>query len=183
MKPVLRFRPSDIRLLASRYDYGIDDKAIQALIPEVRQRQFLTKHQLRVVAAWKSPRAAGHMERNRPQYVREITAIALKAVSERARIESLTLLDGVSWPTASVILHFFHRRRYPILDFRALWSVGLEPPVQYGFNLWWIYVQYCRALARESRVDMRTLDRALGSVPSSGGNSGASFPGPSLLLI
>jgi len=161
VKPVLRFRPTDIRLLASQYDYGVDEKAIQALVPEVRQRQFLTKHQLRAVAAWKSPRSAGYMERNRPQYVREITAIALKAVSERARIESLTLLDGVSWPTASVILHFFHRRRYPILDFRALWSVGLEPPVQYGFNFWWIYVQYCRALARESRVDMRTLDRAL----------------------
>ena len=72
-----------------------------------------------------------------------------------------SILDGVSWPTASVILHFFHRRRYPILDFRALWSVGLEPPVQYGFNFWWDYVQYCRILARESRVDMRTLDRPL----------------------
>ena len=74
------------------------------------------------------------MELNHAQYVLEMTAIALNATSERTRIETLTLLDGVSWPTASVILHFFHRRRYPILDFRALWSVGLEPPVQYGFN-------------------------------------------------
>ena len=101
------------------------------------------------------------MEGNHPQYVREITTIALQAVSERARIETLTLLDGVAWPTASVILHFFHRDRYPILDFRAVWSVGLEPPAQYGFEFWWQYVVCCRALAKKCRVDMRTLDRAL----------------------
>ena len=90
-----------------------------------------------------------------------MTAIALNATSERTRIETLTLLDGVSWLTASVILHFFHRRRYPILDFRALWSVGLETPSQYGFDFWWGYVKYCRAVAKESQVDMRTLARAL----------------------
>ena len=161
MKPSLRFRPSNIRLLATRYDYGIDDESLKSLIPEVRQKQCLTKRQLRTVAAWKSPRSAGHMERNQAQYVREITGIALGEASERARIETLTLLDGVSWPTASVILHFFHRCRYPILDYRALWSVRLEPPAQYNFEFWWIYVKYCRALARENRTDMRTLDRAL----------------------
>ena len=161
MEPSLRFRPSDIRLLANQCDYGIDDETLRALIPEVLARQFLTKRQLRVVASWKAPRSAGYMERNQPQYVQEVTAIALRAVSERARIEALTLLDGVSWPTASVILHFFHRRRYPILDFRALWSVGLEPPAQYNFQFWWSYVNYCRGLARDNRVDMRTLDRAL----------------------
>jgi hypothetical protein len=161
MKPSLRFHPSDIRVLAARYDYGIDDEALKSLIPEVREKQFLTKRQLRAVAAWKAPRSAGYMERNQAQYVQEVTGMALRAVSERARIETLTLLDGVSWPTASVILHFFHRCRYPILDFRALWSVRLELPAQYNFEFWWMYVKYCRALARENRTDMRTLDRAL----------------------
>jgi hypothetical protein len=161
MKPALRFRPANIRLLASQYDYGIDDKSLKTLVPKVVEQQFLTKQQLRVVAAWKSPRSAGYMESNQSQYVKEVTAIALCAVSERARIETLTLLDGVSWPTASVILHYFHRDRYPILDFRALWSVGLEPPPKYDFEFWWAYVKYCRALAKSNRIDMRTLDRAL----------------------
>ena len=160
-KPALRVRSSDVRLLASRYEYGIKADALLALIPEVRKNQCLTKRQLRTVANWKAPRSAGRMEGNHPQYVREITTIALQAVSERARIETLTLLDGVAWPTASVILHFFHRDRYPILDFRAAWSVGLEPPAQYGFEFWWQYVVCCRALAKKCRVDMRTLDRAL----------------------
>ena len=51
---------------------------------------------------------------------------------------------------------------YPILDFRALWSVTLEVPKQYGFSFWWPYVEYCRRdLVSSSDVRMRILDRAL----------------------
>ena len=161
MTPALRFKGSDLRLYAARYDYGLDDQPIKTLIPNVRRKKFLSKSELRTVAAWKSPRSAGHMESNQASYVKEVTSVALAATSERVRIETLTILDGVSWPTASVILHFFHRGRYPIIDFRALWSVKLKPPSQYGFEYWWLYVQYCRQLASANHVDMRTLDRAL----------------------
>lgn len=81
--------------------------------------------------------------------------------SERLRIEALTLLDGIGWPSASVILHFFHKQKYPILDYRALWSVSLEVPYRYIFEFWWAYVIYCRDLAKNAKVTMRTLDRAL----------------------
>ena len=161
MTPSLRFKGADLRLYAARYNYGVDDGSLTALIPDVRRKRFLSKSDLRTVAAWKSPRSAGHVERNQASYVREVTSIALTAASERMRIETLTILDGVSWPTASVILHFFHRSRYPILDFRALWSVKLKPPSQYGFDHWWSYVKYCRELASANGVDMRTLDRGL----------------------
>jgi hypothetical protein len=73
----------------------------------------------------------------------------------------LTLLDGVSWSTASVILHLFHRDPYPIHDFRALWSVSLAVPAQYSFGVWWPYVEFCRNLAASASADMRTLDKAL----------------------
>jgi hypothetical protein len=96
MKPALRCRTADIRSLATQYDYGIDDEPLKVLAPKVVEQQFLTKQQLRVVAKWKAPRSAGYMERNQSEYVKEVTAIALRAVSERARIETLTLLDGVS---------------------------------------------------------------------------------------
>jgi hypothetical protein len=71
------------------------------------------------------------------------------------------LLDGVSWPTASVILHFCHPEPYPVLDYRALWAVGVDAPSAYTFELWWGYVQICREIARETGMDMRELDRAL----------------------
>lgn len=71
------------------------------------------------------------------------------------------LLDGVSWPVASVLLHFGSCDRYPILDFRALWSLRIKVPKQYDFGFWWAYTLYCRSLADEHNVSMRTLDRAL----------------------
>jgi hypothetical protein len=91
-----------------------------------------------------------------------VTRTALSTESEQLRVEVLTLLNGVSWPTASVILHFCHREAYPILDFRALWSLGVEAnDVRYNFDLWWGYTQACRRLAEETGLSMRELDRAL----------------------
>jgi hypothetical protein len=60
-----------------------------------------------------------------------------------------------------VILHFCDRRRYPILDYRALWSVGVARPPAYTFEFWWAYTSFTRELARSTGQDMRTVDRAL----------------------
>ncbi|MEX0779804.1 MAG: hypothetical protein WD491_10830 [Balneolales bacterium] len=128
---------------------------------DVQQAGFLTKEQLKLLALWKSPRSAGHIEKNREAYIKEITMFSLSATDERSIIETLTLLDGVGWPTASVILHLFHKDPYPILDFRALWSVEAKLPSSYAFSFWWDYVRICRAMALRNGVDMRTLDRAL----------------------
>ena len=92
--------------------------------------------QLRVLARWKTPRSAPRIARNEPELVREATRAALSTRSERLRIEVLMLLEGVSWPTASVILHFAHEEPYPILDTRALWSVGLRAAPPYRFEVW-----------------------------------------------
>jgi hypothetical protein len=99
--------------------------------------------------------------RNSEAYVREVTQFALATPDEHARIEALTLLDGVLWPTASVVLHLFHEEPYPIIDVRALWSVNEEAPAKYTFTLWYHYAEYCRNLARKQHVSMRVLDRAL----------------------
>jgi hypothetical protein len=99
---------------------------------------------------------------NQPSFVEEVTRVALASTtSPRLAIEVLTILEGVSWPTASVFLHFCHPEPYPIMDFRALWSLSADVPAQYGFAFWEEYSGFIRAMASESRVDMRTLDRAL----------------------
>jgi hypothetical protein len=90
-----------------------------------------------------------------------VTQTALGTRNEQLRIEVLTLLRGVSWPTASAILHFACEDPYPILDYRALWTLGVDAPSQYDFELWWSYTECCRALARKYGVTMRALDRAL----------------------
>jgi hypothetical protein len=156
----LRFPPSEIRHWAGRYS-DPNDPGVDSLVPSIRRAGHLTKGQLLTVCRWKSPRSAGRAERNHENFVQETTRIALSTPEERLRVGALTLLDGVSWPTASVILHFFHRDVYPILDYRALWSLGLSPPSQYGFDFWWLYTLECRRLAQEAPCAKRDLDRAL----------------------
>ena len=164
----LRFDPKEIRKWASRYSYtasGADadlEKVIEREIsPSVREKGFYTKDEFLTLCRWKSPRIVPNCERNEASFVEAATRAAFNTTHEHLRIAALTLLNGVSWPVASVLLHFGHREPYPILDFRALWSASVDSPSQYDFDFWWSYVECCRCLALDSGVSMRTLDRAL----------------------
>ena len=61
----------------------------------------------------------------------------------------------------SVIVHFCDKRPYPIIDYRALWSLGYRRAPTYTVALWMAYANCCRDLASATRHDMRTVDRAL----------------------
>ena len=139
MGPKLRFPEKQLPLFASRYQYPLEEDTVIGLRPTIMKRGYMEKDELRIIAQWKASRSAGGMENNQEEYVGEITKFSFGATTERARIEVLTNLDGVQWPTASVILHFFHKDPYPIIDFRALWSVSLDAPGQYSFDFWWHY--------------------------------------------
>ena len=138
----LRFSESEIQMWAEKYNCLPEEISLMNLRPVIQNAGCLTKDQLKRVAHWKAPRSAGNVERNDELYVKEITSWSFSASQQRSKIEILTLLDGVLWPSASVILHLFHKEPYPILDFRALWSVGLDVPNQYSFLFWWEYVEF-----------------------------------------
>ncbi len=157
----LIFPESDLRIIATRYPHQNSEDELIKIKKVITERQCLTKQDLKKVAYWKAPRSAGHVDKNDDDYVKEMTKFSFEATTERTRIEILTKLDGVSWPTASVILHWFYPDPYPILDFRALWSVNMSVPKQYSFDFWWPYVKYCREIASRNGIDMRTLDKAL----------------------
>ena len=163
----LKFQESEIVLHANNYVSQqnelekVKENELIALRNTVQRAGHLTKAQMRLIAMWKSPRSAHHIENNTDGFIKEITSFALKCEDRRARIESLTLLDGVLWPTASVVLHLFHAEPHPILDFRALWSISVEVPSQYDFEFWECYILFCRKIASCNKVDMRVLDRAL----------------------
>ena len=157
----LKFKPEQIAAYANAYEYLMDEVDLALCTQEIQARGYLIKEDLQRVAKWKAPRSAGHVRKNHEEYVEAVTSLALHTDNQRLRIEVLTLLDGVGWPTASVILHFYHPDLYPILDFRTLWSLSLDVPSQYTFEFWWDYTVICRALAAENHCDMRTLDKAL----------------------
>jgi len=83
--------------------------------------------------------------------------VSAPASPQDARSE---VLRGVEWATASTILHACDARPYPILDVRALWSLGYTG-AHVTLDLWLEYVACTRSLAARLGLGMRTLDRAL----------------------
>lgn len=151
----LGFPVSALADYASRFPDGPDPFPVAPKI-------HLTKEEFLAACRWKTPRSAPLCRKNSEELVADVTRVAFSRVTgEELRIRVCTLLEGVSFPTASVLLHFFHPDPYPILDVRALWSVGVKKPVAHTFALWSQYTSFCRAIAAEAGVSMRVLDKAL----------------------
>ena len=163
----LRFPIAEIREFSDRYvaelrerDRRLTDAITQQVFPSYEQKGYLTKAEFLTVCAWKTPRSQPRCANNDAAFIREISSLARTTQSEQLRIQAWTLLAGVKWPTASVFLHFAFADRYPILDYRALWSLRTTD-VPYTFALWQNYTEFCRTLARRAGVTMRGLDQAL----------------------
>jgi hypothetical protein len=157
----LRFPASSIDRWAGRFSDASDAFIEKEIAPAVRRQGYLTREQFLRIAEWKTVRSRPRCERNEEEYVREVTRAAFATTDERFKIHALRLLEGVEWPTASVILHFCDRGRYPILDVRALWSSGLDGSPSHAFGLWMAYTGFLRGVAAKAGVSMRTLDKAL----------------------
>lgn len=157
----IRFNPNEINEIAFRYSYSKESKIIDNVMPRILENGYLNRQDFLALCSWKTGRTRKRCESNESNFIKEISAIAFNSNNEKIKIEVLTLLDGVNYPTASAILHFFTDYKYPILDFRALWSLQTEVPRRYTYDFWWAYTKYCRKIARKSRVTLRILDRAL----------------------
>jgi hypothetical protein len=157
----LRFPLSEVEFWAARYPSS-DDAGVEAIGEDARRRGWYTRDEFLAVMRWRSARTHSLCERNTEAAVVKATKSALYVHDQPSRVRALTALQGVGLPSASILLHFGHRDPYPILDDRALWSLGVDPlPTSYSFELWWQYARTCRALADEAGVSMRTLQRAL----------------------
>ena len=164
----LRFPIQQINELAKRYvnemtkrDHLLSHIITQQVFPSYLEKGYLTKREFLHVCSWKTPRSKKWCEKNDESFIKEISKLALTINIERLRIEIWTLLYGVKWPTASVFLHFSFSDKYPILDYRALWSLNTEVPSRYTFQFWEDYTDFCRNLINEAGVTMRVLDQAL----------------------
>lgn len=158
----LRFPASEARYWAERYAYTVNDGALRnALRPVVLRRGYLTKPEFLQICKWKTQRTQSLCAGNDEFTVRTVTQAAFAARDEPLKMSLLRTVKGVDWPTASTLLHFCDRRPYPILDYRALWSLGQRAPTHYTMEFWLNYLTFTRRLARRLHIDIRTLDRAL----------------------
>ena len=128
-----KFNGSQVAALASHYSFA-DDHGVEAIGTVTKQRGYLTRTDFLKLCRWKTPRSQSRCAANSESLIKETTRFALTTSEEELRIGTLTVLRGVGWPTASVILHLCHRDRYPILDFRALESLGCDVPAAYDFD-------------------------------------------------
>jgi hypothetical protein len=156
----LQFPPEEIAALAARFPV-IDESGLLAVNAAVRARGHYTREEFIEVCAWKTTRSRPRVAANTEAAVVEATGRALAAGDEAARFSALLELDGVGAPTASTLLYFAFPDDYPILDVRALDSLGVKGRSTYPLSFWLAYLEACRALARRSGVSIRTLDKAL----------------------
>jgi len=156
----LRFSMNELLKYSEEYVYG-EDSQVLAVGKAARSRGWLSLDELAIIGRWKSPRIIAHIQKNKSSDVELITRLAFEVESESARVGVLQPLHGVGLPVASTLLHLCHADSYPIIDFRALWSLGYENKPPYSLGLWFEYVETCRKIARKSGLGMRTVDRAL----------------------
>ena len=148
-------------MIAGRYGYA-DDAKVEAAGDRARRRGYYLLGEFLLITDWKTGRSRSRVRRNSAAAVEDATKLALSTSDEELRVGVLTVLHGVAMPTASVLLHLAHHDPYPILDFRALWSLGVDHiPSTWTFPFWTTYVAECRRLANAAGVAMRVLDRAL----------------------
>lgn len=154
-----------IREYAQKYDKRYKGTADEIIEKEMKKwlegNRYLDREGFIKIGLWKSKRPKKHYEKNADLAIREITQFSFATKSEEVKIKSLLVLNGVSYPLASVILHFASPNRYPIMDFRAIWSLGWEQPKYYTFDFWQKYFNEIQGISKRIGENIRTIDKAL----------------------
>ena len=166
----LQFSPEEITAFADRFP-ETDDRRTIVVGEAVRARGHYTRDEFIEVCAWKTPRSRPRVASNSEATVIEATGRALASTDESTRFATMLELHGVGAPTASTLLYVAFPDDYPILDVRALESLGVKARSTYPISFWLEYLDVCRTLARRSGVSIRTLDKALWQFSKERGNS------------
>jgi hypothetical protein len=164
----LQFDRQWIPELARCYDYAGERDFIKSVAEPARTRGWLTPDEFIQLVAWKTQSRSLplFLKNDRRQMVEASRAACSPSTPEAERTRVLLQLEGVGFPVASVVLHFVASAPYPILDRRALESLGyVSQRTTYTEHFWQEYVATCRLLATQSQVSMRDLDRALWAWP------------------
>ena len=161
----LRFDESEIIAYASRYGchFGEDyDTPVEALVPEVKEKGYLTKSDLITVSKWIRNRRTDLVRGIDDKCVQETTHAAFNAISDHERIKCLRRMAGVGPALGSSILHWFRLDDYPIWSSLSLKAIRSDDPHYQKWNpsRWEAYISLCQNTARQNGVDMRRLDRA-----------------------
>jgi len=169
----IEINKENIQEYAKRYDKrskGTKDEIIyNEMINWLKCNRFLDKERFLKIWDWKSPYKYLFKkieEKNEDERIKRITKIAFSPKTDEKDRITLLLgqykgLYGVGYPVASAILHFAFPDKYPILDTRALESLGIVKPKSYNFYFWQRYCDEIREISQKVSEDIRTIDKAI----------------------
>lgn len=151
---------------AQQYKYCVTELDLEIeneMISLLTATRYLNKRQLHRICCWKSPRSGAYIDRNADIEVITKTTTALSPdTPDNERITRLCELHGVQYRMASVILYFAFPQKYPIYDFRVLWSLGWAEPNNYDvMSLWNKYCAKIGEISQSSGLDNRTVEKGL----------------------
>jgi len=128
----------------------------------------LSKDQFLKIAQWKSSRPLQYYKLNSEKDIREITSLAFATPEDSLKIHILAALKGINYPTASAILMFYDKTKYPVLDIRVwkqLYQARLVTTNARGqnFTLSQVgeYFEVIRALSKELNITARQVEKRL----------------------
>ncbi len=158
----LRFPARDIPRLAGDYVDPLEAEAFAA------GRRIAAGSRARAdfdaIFEWKTRgRGRSRPALNGDDEIADALDLASAARTERAAIAVLTGLSGVDVPVASAVMTAVAPDKYTVIDFRALWSLGVERVPWHSVVYYLRYLAACRSIAARAGTDLRTLDRALWS--------------------
>jgi hypothetical protein len=155
----LQYNPADIPSLAAEYmrtqrerDQEMEDAGRRIANGPVRRSDLET------IYRWKSARRIALFRKNTDLQIELALEEAIKRADIKQAICSLARLDGVGVKMASAILTAIDPERYTVLDFRALEALGARNSDD--VDLYVLYVEACRNMAKQYGVKMRDFDRA-----------------------
>jgi hypothetical protein len=161
----LRFPLRDVLELASRY-HNVGEAEVLEVGRRVAGGEYRREH-LAKIFDWKTRgRGRSRIALNSDAEVADALRLAVSAKTELCALSVLTGLSGVEIPVASTILTVVNPRQYTILDFRALYSLGVDETA-YSPRFYLAYLDVCRHVARQAtevvgtEVSLRKLDHAL----------------------
>ena len=165
MDLILQFSEAEIGYWASVYR-GLqtlrgrerEDRLI-GLVGEIQKRGEMTRKEFIDVQKWKSERKIKLIEKYTDSEIRAFTRDAFDATDDWKKISLLTDFSGIRVPRASVVLHLYDKKPFPMADRYAKKSIGFSG--SYTERFWRSYCEFTRDIANRNGFNMRTLDRAL----------------------
>lgn len=147
------------------YNTGLEEE----LRGKLQKNEFATKEDLKNIIEWKfQGQLKGRRSLNikrlnnvNPKLIVDISKLAFTADSDKTRLKLLTVIDGVGYAIATVILTFFNPQNYGILDFHAWNAIFQDGKKTFGERECLRFIGELRRIAREVDLPCRDVEKAL----------------------